>query len=550
MDRILLLFLDALSFVYKIFGIDYHQVRSIVAVKLLMDGRRPMLSMGQASSNRSYYYALVIYLIFGLLVSFLIYSVPSVVISMTFIFSYIMIMSIMILITDFSAVLLDTSDNSIILPRPISSKTLLAARLTHIVLYIGLLTLALSLGSIIAVFITYGFAGILSFLLALILCVLLSVTLTNALYLIIMRFTSEEKLKNTINYLQIFMTVLFMGSYQLLPRLLGTVDSLETTFTFHWWTYLIPSVWFSATVEAFETFQFDSAHLLFIVLALGVPVLSVYYVSRFLAPLFTEKIQDMGTESHVTLKSVKSKRSWGEKIGEMITQVGPERSGYSLTTKAIGRDRKLKLKLYPSIGYFVVLAFVFLFRFNDNSSSILEGLREGKAFLMLIYFSTFILYAALFEISFSDNFKSSWVFFSSPVNQPGYILRGSIKALLINLFIPIYLGITIFSLVIWGPAVIDDLLFGLANNVVIILSISILNKKHLPQSVPDGARNSGGNFARGIIMMLTMALLGFLHYGAMQLDGSLWFLAPVFATIAYFMFKSYSAVTWKDLQGA
>ncbi len=550
MDRILLLFLDALSFVYKIFGVDYHQVRSIVAVKLLMDGRRPMLSMGQASSNRSYYYALVIYLIFGLLVSILIYSVPSVVISMTFIFSYIMIMSIMILITDFSAVLLDTSDNSIILPRPISSKTLLAARLTHIVLYIGLLTLALSLGSIIAVFITYGFAGILSFLSALMLCILLSVTLTNALYLIIMRFTSEEKLKNTINYLQIFMTVLFMGSYQLLPRLLGTVDSLETTFTFYWWTYLIPPVWFSATVEAFETFQFDFAHLLFIVLALGVPVLSVYYVSRFLAPLFTEKIQDMGTESHVTIKTGKHKKSWIEKIGEVITEIGPERAGYSLTSKAISRDRKLKLKLYPSIGYFVVLAFVFLFRFNDNSSSILEGLREGKAFLILIYFSTFILYAALFEISFSDNFKSSWVFFSSPVNQPGYILRGSIKALLINLFIPIYLGITVFSLVIWGPAVIDDLLFGLTNNVVIILSISILNKKHLPQSVPDGARNSGGNFARGIIMMLTMALLGFLHYGAMQLDGSLWFLTPLFAIIAYFMFKSYSTITWKDLQGA
>ncbi|GCC52379.1 hypothetical protein SanaruYs_26160 [Chryseotalea sanaruensis] len=550
MDKILLLFLDALSFVYKIFGIDYHQVRSIVAVKLMMDGRRPMLSMGQASSNRSYYYALVIYLVFGLLVSILIYTIPSVVITMTFIFAYIMVMTIMILITDFSSVLLDTSDNSIILPRPISSKTLLAARITHIILYIGLLALALSLGSIIAVFIKYSFAGILAFLISLILCVLLSLTITNALYLLIMRFTSEEKLKNTINYLQIFMTVLFMGSYQLMPRLLGTIDSLETTFTFHWWTYLIPPVWFSATIEAFETLQFDLTHLVFVVIAVGVPVLSIYYVSKFLAPLFTEKIQDMGTDSHVTPKSIKSEKSWADKIGELITQPGPERSGYSLTSKAIVRDRKLKLKLYPAIGYFIVLAIIFLFRFNDNSGSVLEGLKGGNSYLLLIYFSTFILYAALFEVSFSDNFKSSWVFFSSPVNQPGYILKGSIKALLANLFIPIYLTVSVFSLVIWGTAVIDDLLFGLANNIVIILSISILNKKHLPQSAPDGARNSGGNFARGIIMMLTMALLGFLHYGAMQLSGSLWVLAPIFVIIAYFMFKSFSTITWKDLQGA
>lgn len=550
MNRILLLFLDALSFIYKIFGIDYHQVRFIVAVKLLMDGRRPMLSMGQASANRSYYYALVIYLVFGLLVSILIYTIPSVVISMTFIFSYIMVMAIMILITDFSSVLLDTSDNSIILPRPISSKTLLVARITHIVLYIGLLTLSLSLGSIIAVCIQYGFAGILAFLLSLVLCILLSVTITNALYLIIMQYTSEEKLKNTINYLQIFMTVLFMGSYQLLPRLLGTVDAITTDFTFHWWTYLIPSIWFSATVEAFEVYQFDSTHLLFIILAIGIPSLSVYYVSRFLAPLFTEKIQDMGTESPVNTKSVNHKKSLVDRLGEMITETGPERAGYTLTSKAIGRDRKLKLKLYPAIGYFIVLAIIFLFRFNNNEGNILEGLREGKSFLLLIYFSTFILYAALFEISFSDNFKASWVFFSSPVNQPGYILKGSIKAMFVNLFVPIYLVISIFSMLIWGTAVIDDLLFGLFNNVVIILSISILNKKHLPQSAPDGARNSGGNFARGIIMMLTMALLGFLHYGAMQLNGSLWVLTPVFATIAYFMIKAYKTVTWKDLQGA
>lgn len=549
MNRFLLFFLDSVSFIYKIFGIDYHQVRAIVSVKLLMDGRRPMLSMGQTSSKNTYYYALVIYLIFGFLASILIYAVPSVVIAMTFIFSYVMLMSIMILITDFSSVLLDTSDNSIILPRPISSKTLLAARITHIVLYIGLLTFALSLGSIIAVIITYGFAGIVSFLLALLLCILLAVTITNALYLLIMRYTSEEKLKNTINYLQIIMTVLFMGSYQLMPRLIGTVDALETSFTFDWWTYLIPPIWFSATVEAFETFQFDGTHLLFILLALVVPVLSVYYVSRFLAPLFSEKIQDMGTESHVKPKTVQNKKTWSDTIGEKITTSGPERSGYSLTAKAISRDRKLKLKLYPAIGYFIVLAFVFLFKYNDDSSTVLEGLRESKSYLILIYFSSFILYAALFEISYSDNFKSSWVFFSSPVHQPGFILKGALKALLINLFAPIYLGISIFALAIWGPIVIDDLLFGLANNMVIILSISILNKKHLPQSVPDGARTSGGNFARSIMMMLTMAFLGFLHYGAMQLSGWLWVLAPAFAVIAYFMFKSYETITWKDLQG-
>ncbi len=547
MYRILLFILDRLGFVYSFMGVDYHQVRAIVATKLLMDERRPMLSMGQQSNNRGYYYALFIYFIFGLLVSMLIYAVPSVLVSMTIIFSYIMVMVIMILITDFSSVLLDTSDNSIILPRPITSKTLLAARITHIVLYISMLVLSLSLGSLVAVFIKFNVYGIIAFIVGLLLSVLLAVTLTNGLYLLIMRFTTEERLKNAINYLQIGMTILFMGGYQLLPRLIGTADKIETNITFYWWTYLIPPIWFSAAIEAFQTSVFDLQHMTLSLLAISFPILGVFYVSKYLAPVFTEKIQDMGIESRSTKATPETNKSWMSAFGKLITIPGPERAGYMLTAKSIGRDRKLKLKLYPAIGYFIVLAVILLFRFNDEGN-ILESLRAGKSYILLIYFSSFILYTAFFEISYTENFKSSWVYFSSPIEAPGYILTGSLKALLVSLFAPIYLGISIFSWFIWGVEVTDDLVFGLINNLVIVLSIAIINKKFLPQSLPDGARASASSFARGITMMLMMLLLGLLHYGALQISWALWILTPLLGLIAYYMLKSYRSLSWKELQ--
>ena len=59
-------------------------------------------------------------------------------------YTYIMVMISMTLITDFSSILLDTSDNTIILPRPVDSRTLFAARLTHILLYLGQLGLGLT----------------------------------------------------------------------------------------------------------------------------------------------------------------------------------------------------------------------------------------------------------------------------------------------------------------------------------------------------------------------------------------------------------------------
>lgn len=550
MERVLLFILDLFSGVYRMAGIDYLQLRSIVQVKLRMDGRRQTLMMGQQTGNRKgYFYALFIYTIFGLLTSMLIYALPSVMFSLVFIFSYIMLMVIMILITDFSSVLLDTSDNSILLPRPISSSTLLAARLTHIVFYIGLLVLALSLGSIIAVAVMFTFSALVTFLICLVLGVLFSVTLTNGLYLFIMRFTTEERLKNTINYLQIGMTIVFMGSYQLMPRMLGSLDEIELVFTFHWWTYLIPSIWLSATVEAIQQNLFDATHLNMILLSIVVPIGSLYAVSRYLAPAFASKLQNMGTEisgTKTTSASVDKKSLWGMLI-QNIVRKGAEQSGFILTQKALARDRKLKLKIYPAIGYLFVIVVMISVRHVGKTGNWLEELAASQAYLFIIYFSTLILHTILFEISYSDDFKAGWIFFSSPVPQPGLILIGSLKAILTTIFLPVYLLVVVIVLFVWGSGAIDDLLFGFVNNLVIILSLAIISKKHLPFSLPDGARTNGNNFARGIIMMLVLAFLGFIHYGASQIEGAIWVMTPLFALVLYFMTKSYSSLTWAEL---
>ena len=58
--------------------------------------------------------------------------------------TYIIFMMAMTLVTDFATVLLDTTDNQVILPRPVSSKTLFMARLVHILLYLLQFTIALS----------------------------------------------------------------------------------------------------------------------------------------------------------------------------------------------------------------------------------------------------------------------------------------------------------------------------------------------------------------------------------------------------------------------
>lgn len=167
MNGFILWMLDRFAFAYRLLKIDYTQLRAIIAIKIKLDGRRQTIRMtkNKQERNNAFLFSLIMYFLFGIMIAMAIAAMPFIV-GMIIFFSYIMMMIIITLITDFSTVLLDTSDNTIILPRPVDSRTFYAARFTHIFLYLGQLTLALSFFSFVAVALKYSFALVIPFFIA------------------------------------------------------------------------------------------------------------------------------------------------------------------------------------------------------------------------------------------------------------------------------------------------------------------------------------------------------------------------------------------------
>jgi ABC-2 type transport system permease protein len=121
-------------------GVDIDRMISIVQLKMLMDKRRVQMvwRTGQQREENTNHLRKVLlsYLLFGLFAGLLLLAIPSFLIGMIVVHSYILFMMSMTLITDFSTVLLDTADNQIILSRPVDGRTLFAARMIHILIYI------------------------------------------------------------------------------------------------------------------------------------------------------------------------------------------------------------------------------------------------------------------------------------------------------------------------------------------------------------------------------------------------------------------------------
>lgn len=237
MISFLLRALDLFKPLFKWQGVNYDQLRTIVGVKLVMDNRRSTIFRNRnvtTDPQSTLVWMFIVYGITGGLISFAIALIPSLLFSFTLFFSYFMVMIILTLVSDFSSVLLDTSDNTIILPRPIDAKTFYASRTTHILLYILQIATALALIPVVVTFAVHGVVVGFAAVVAIILSVGFSVAITNGMYLLLMQFTSQERLKNIINAFQIGMSMLVMGGYQIIPRLFDKSVFTNAEVTLKW----------------------------------------------------------------------------------------------------------------------------------------------------------------------------------------------------------------------------------------------------------------------------------------------------------------------------
>lgn len=550
MEKALLKLLDLFAWMFRLLHVDYVQLRAIVSAKLIMDNRRQTVAyrkkINKETSN-SFVLSLLFYGIFGTFVAIALYRLPSFMLSMIVFFSYIIVMIAMTLITDFSSILLDTSDNTIILPRPVDGRTLFVARITHILLYLGQLGIGLSLAPFIAVYFKYGLMLVLPFGLATVLSIVTAVFVTNAIYLLILQFSSEEKLKNIINYFQIGMAIVIMGGYQILPRVIERLDLDTFSFEIQWWSFLLPPVWMAGALETVQYGLWDPKHVGLLACALLIPPGLAFVVNKYLTPIFNRKLGSLGTGTEGAEKEKRETTRWTENISRWVTFSPFEKGAFDVIFKMLGRDRKIKLKIYPSYGYILVFGFIFVLRGKEDFATTWANLPSSDYHIVLLYFSFMILQVAVHEIPYSDDFKASWIYFSAPLDKPGEILTGMLKAVFVRLFLPGYIGISAFVLFVWGFSALDDVVVGLMNNFLMLIILMLLSRRFLPFSMAPNVRSQTGNWMRSILSLIVIGILGVGHYLLTKRPLIMGGFIPLQLTLTWFLYQQYKRTPWTQI---
>ena len=553
MDKLILKFVLFLAKHLLSKDVDFEKLKIITQTKLLLDRRRVRVTMKQKNNkepNNQLLVTLFVYALMGLFLSLSFYVFNSFIISSIVLHSYVLVMMCMALITDFSSVLLDTTDNQIILPRPVNSKTFFVARLVHILVYLLQFSIALAFFPLLFTFILYGAWVGLATIVTILLTILFAIFITYLLYGVVVKYSSEQKLKSIINGFQIIVTIFFVAGFQIIPRLFNFSATYQVTIAIHWYSYLLPPFWMAYALNIIHTAQANYTSIIMLCLAIAVPILTCYILIKYLAPSFSNKIAAMGNENDNTTSVIQNsvvKVPLYEKLSTLICSNNVEQAGFDFTWKMTSRDKFFKMQFYPSLAYIVIFGFVFIFKNGEKVSTIWSTLSSTSLFLWLIYLPVFTLSTAVSLVAFNDNFAASWMYIARPLYKPGSLISGAMKTLLVKYFAPITLMLFGFALYVWGYRIIDDFLLGICSNVLILGLLSHIGKSYLPFSMQVNIKQSTGKFVTVILQFAIIGILIALHYLALKVPGLVWVCIPIVGGCAYLVFKTIQNYKWQKI---
>lgn len=497
--------LDVFRFVFRWIGVDYPVMRRILQVKLTMDDRKPPTFQNsnkpQKEMTNGYLKSLWIYVLFGLvLIPFMGFG-ENYVFQMSIAFAMIMFLVMSTLIAEFSSVLLDVRDRAILSTKPISERTINAAKIMHVSIYLSYLTVAVAGIPLIVAFINQGLLFGLLTLVLIVLIDLLIVVVTAIFYIAILSFFDGEKLKDMINYVQIFLALGMMIGYQVLIRAFEFTN-LSYVVEPAWWHVVLVPMWFAAPYEVLFNDNRNAVMLVQCLLAIVVPFVAIWLYVK-LIPTFERNLQKLLSTSK---SKVKKQNKVKDLLLSFICRTKEERAFYQFASIMMKQERDFKLKVYPSLGFAVVIPFIFIF---NNLSTGDVDFTVSKTYFF-VYCSLIMIPTAVVLLAHSAKYKAAWIYQLFPLADYSTMKKGTLKAFLVKLFVPLYAVMSIVFIVLFGVRIVPELIGVLLAALIYALICYLLTGDSLPFTKPSDQISSNQGFMT-LLLLIPLAMIAGLH---------------------------------------
>ena len=487
-------------------GVDFVQWRALVAAYLRKDFR----AAGGATRSHAPDHrgsmpitgVLIVTAIGGAAFAVLAGTAKDVLMSAALLTTYGAINTIMLLLVDFTAVVVSPHDYGVLGHRPVSSRTYFAARLASVTAYVAAVSLALAIlpSLAYAFWRDLGIVALPATLLAVLLCNLSATVVVIAGYVFLLGFVHPRRLRRATSYLQLAASMTFYGVYYI--AMVGFRRSFfdRLGFSDAPWLWANPASWFAA----------------FVPLAGGAATPAVWLAAGAAVVL---------TALCVPLAAGRLSLDYAQRLGDITAAAEPVRAasrrlplpGFSRDeARAVAllvraqfrfdqRFRMAVLSILPLTGFYLLLGMDRGALADPFSQEPTSG---GAAVYFAILFMPMTLHASL---SVSESWRAAWVFFATPASHARIVVaaKNFVTIYLLGAYLLVLAGIwSAFYNRIWHAAV-HALFIGLLAH--LLLQIVVIAKPALPFAAePRRAERSLGlmmTFFTGAIVAGIVPLL-------------------------------------------
>jgi hypothetical protein len=510
-DFMILKILDRLARFFTALGVDYAVMRRLLQVKLTLDGRRTATAMMQgnttADDSNVFLKSLALYAFMGLfLVVFIV--VEAAFVGIVLYFGVLMLFLAMGMISDFSAVLLDLSDKNIVHTKPVSQRTIGAAKTLHILIYLSMFAGSIAGPGIIALGAKHSPAFSLLALAAVIMICLLTLSVTTMLYTVLLKYYDGEKLKDWVNSVQIITVVALSVGYQLLLRVFNVLD-LQTSFVPGWGSVLLPPVWFAAPFGLL--LGQESTPLLAILALLGVcvPFLAFMFQVKLVSPAFERYVSKLATSARVRIYREPLRRRVFARVAALLTADRVDRALIKFANIMITTERSTKLRIYPNLAFalaFPVIVSVSSALRGSSLAEVLHTIREGNSILTLHMIAA-MLSSVAGMCFYSDSYRGAWIFGALPVRHGDQAMKAAVKALILTYVAPLFALISLLALPLVGLHRLPDIGIMFLGAILNVLFVG----GTLKLEYPFAEKFSKGNAGTSLVAIFIAGLLAGVH---------------------------------------
>lgn len=525
---------------YERLGVNFEQFVWILRLKLTLDNRKQTVQ--EAMSNKPSKWGagkqnLLVLGIIGLFIGLMmpmpleLYYKVAVLSGMNLFFL------VMYMVSDFSTVLLDVKDSTVIMTKPVDSKTMNAARITHIAYYMLSMFSAFNAASFVLGTVKYGPFFTLSMIFMMFSLSFLIIFLTTILYSLLLKFFNGEKLKDILNMLQIVLAIITVVGYQFMGRMFEFAD-LELTVNIKWWSYLLPSSWYAGFFKLVVERSVETSYIVMAVLAVIVPLVLGFMLKAFILSNYEHYLMKLSIEGQLVHRKRGPFRFFKEKLMEVFATDHIELAFMNFTDANLTRDRKLKLMIYPNHVLGLIFPFIMLMNiFRDGGGFVasLEALKGSPQYLFLYMASAFLILN--FDlVKYSSNGNASTIFDSFPVKNKAIFYRGALKTYYLKFILPSMFILSLLFTAIFGTKVIGGIILINIMTVLAMILKGFVAGIFVPftsEMGTTGNKNLGATFG----MMGVVGAIAGGHYVLLKFSPVFIWVAIVIALVAVKVFS-------------